>query len=30
MLVLTISSNLADYGKNEADVKALTNTIDLN
>ena len=30
MLVLTISSNLSDYGKNEADVQALTSSIRLN
>ena len=30
MLVLTISSNLADYGKNEIDVKALTSSIRVN
>ncbi len=30
MLVLTISSNLADYSRNEADVKAMTDSIRLN
>ncbi|GGJ63618.1 hypothetical protein [Deinococcus aquiradiocola] len=30
MLVLTISSTIADYSKNEADVKAFTNSIKLN
>jgi hypothetical protein len=30
MLVLTISSNVADYAKNEADVKAVTSSIRLN
>lgn len=30
MLVLTISSTLADYGKNEADVQALTNSLKIN
>ena len=30
MLIVTVSSNLADYGKNEADVKALTGSMTLN